>query len=205
MLEQRSQRIHGSDRLLLFHRLRQRHVAVCLEVLRVPLLVQSQRLVKGRVLHQTLGEMIRTQVARAAARVVAVLRDHGVGVVADSVKLRDQAVPPRPGDLSIAQILECRLAMYQSEGGGAQRDHLASQAWLPGDRAHQAIVLRFPASIGVRIPEYAVRHERVRRRVKARRHLDARLGLLHEPGMHIRMNGHASPYLVRPTPVGCYV
>src|SRR5256885_6702937 len=53
-----------SDRLLLFLGFRQRHVAVCAEVLRVPLLVQSQRLIEGRVLHQMLGEMMGTQVAQ---------------------------------------------------------------------------------------------------------------------------------------------
>src|SRR5256885_1409967 len=182
-----------SDRLLLFLGFRQRHVAVCAEVLRVPLLVQSQRLIEGRVLHQMLGEMTGTQVARAAAYVVAVLREHRVGVVADSIEQRKHAVPPHPGDLSIAQIFEYRLAMHQGERRGAQSDHLARQAHLFGDRPHEAIVLRFPAAIGVRILQYAASNERVSRRVEMRRHLDPRLGLLHQLGMYICMDGHPFP------------
>src|SRR2546429_9865462 len=84
-----------------------------------------------------LGEMVGTQVARAAAHVVAVLGEHGVAVVADSIEERKHAVPPRPGDLSIAQVFEYRLAMHQCERGGAQSDHLARQAHLFGDRSEE--------------------------------------------------------------------
>src|ERR1700730_2629398 len=140
-----------------------------------------------------LSEMMRTQVARTAAHVVAVLREYRIGVVAKSAEERKQAPPPHPGNLPITQIFECCFAVYECERCGAQRDHLASQARRLRHRAHQTIVLRFPAPIRLRVLQQAAGHEHVSRRVEPRRHLDSRLRLFHEPRVLIGMEQHGLP------------
>src|SRR5580700_12262492 len=108
-----------------------------------------------------LAEIIHTQIARTAAHVIAVLREHGISVVTGTVEERKQSVPPRPPHLAIAQIFEQRLAVYERTCSGAQHHDLTIQLRLLGDRAQQVIVLDLPTAICVGARQYPIGYESV--------------------------------------------
>ena len=141
-------------------------------------------------MHQRFAQILGAHVARAAAHVVAVLGEHGVGVIAAAVEKREQPVTFRSGHLAVAHVLEERAAVHQSEGGRAQRAHLAVEVRLIRDAVHQAIVLDLPAAVSVGPLAHAA-YEVVDRRVQISGHLHTRLGLFHEPRVFIRMEQHA--------------
>ncbi len=125
-------------------------------------------------MHQVLGEMLRAQIARAAAHVVAVLGKHRVAVIAASVEERKEPATLRLRRAPRAQVLEQRLAMHERDGGGAQRNDLLREPAGGGHRPHQLVVVRLPAIELHRTLEESHGHEAVRRRGRTRSHLEAR-------------------------------
>ncbi len=112
MFQQWPERVQRFDLCLLLGCLRQSGVAEDSEVLRVPLLIELQRLIEGGILHQLEPDVDRAQVAGPRAHIVVVLPDDGIHVFPRAVEGAEQLVALRAGHIALAEVLEQRLAMH---------------------------------------------------------------------------------------------